>query len=98
MVARVAKAIGEALYGYCDPVDTPNTYSAATTAARAAIAEMRQPTDDMIAVGRDMEFERDNPTSEYEMIVSYRVDADATAIWQTMIDAALNAKNPPRQP
>jgi hypothetical protein len=40
-VERVARAIGDALYGYCDPLDTPNTWGVAMSIARAAIAAMK---------------------------------------------------------
>lgn len=35
---RVAKAIGDAVYGYVDPVDTPNTWATVLSAAHDALA------------------------------------------------------------
>lgn len=40
----VALRIGETLYGHCTPVDTPNTWAIAMTAAEAAIAAVRAAT------------------------------------------------------
>lgn len=83
MLQTVAKAIGDALYGYCDPVETPNTWADAICAARAAIESMREPNDQMIAtiVG----FEADEDSTTANLITSHT----GREVWRTMIDVAL---------
>lgn len=53
MIEHVARAIGESLYGLCDPRETPNTWAQAVSAARAAIEAMREPTEAMCQAGAD---------------------------------------------
>ena len=40
---RVAKAIGDAVYGYVDPIDTPNTWATALSAAHDALVAADAP-------------------------------------------------------
>lgn len=51
MTERVAKAIGDCLYGYVDPNDTPNIWASSVSAAEEALKAMREPTAAMLAVG-----------------------------------------------
>lgn len=80
MVERVAKAVGEVLYGAADPVDTPNNWARSMDAARAAITAMREPTEEMRQRGGSTlllhEYEPDGPEGSRD-------------VWQSMIDAAL---------
>lgn len=48
MIDKVAKAIGDNLYGYVDPKDTPNAWPASLEIARTAVEAMRKPTPGMI--------------------------------------------------
>lgn len=77
MLERVAKSIGDALYGYCDKKDTPNTWSLAMGAAIEAIKAMREPTEKMIKVG-----------AYYSTAQSGVYDCDD--VWKSMIDCITN--------
>lgn len=78
MVERVAKAIGEEVYGWVDPVETPNTWRSSVSLARTAIAAMRVPDPAMVEGG---------------YAASARCDCmrlhDFVEAWHAMIDAAL---------
>ena len=55
--------------------------------ARAAIAAMREPTQEMRLAGI-AEYARPDPTTEHESTLVFN------AIWRAMIDAAFNEKSP----
>ena len=48
MVAKVARAIGDHLYGYVDAADTPATWAKSIAVARLAIQALRDPTEPMM--------------------------------------------------
>ena len=80
MIDRVTKAIAEVYEGYADPVETPSNWARAKSAAEAAIAAMREPTGAMkLAAERFGDSEGFGSVDEWE----------AGAIWQDMINAAL---------
>lgn len=81
MLDRVAKAIGDHLYGYVDPKDTPNSWPKALGAARAAIEAMRDPTDAM----------KEAAYTHVEMDDRWMIedDKDWARSWKGAIDAAL---------
>jgi len=77
MVERVARAIRQECEG-CDPRDD----KAFESAARAAIAAMREPTERIVAQGgRFCGDERGNPD-----------ELQARHLWEIMIDAALEQR------
>lgn len=78
MIERVAKNIGDNLYGYCDKNDTPNTWETAVGLARSAIKAMREPTEEMIKAGELIGVE-----------YGYISDHDHKSIWQRQIDEIL---------
>ena len=86
-IDRVAKAIGDDLYGYCDPKDTPNTWQVAVGAARAAVAAMREPSDGMFMRGSNAE--PYNRKQNGRMRGRRIGDMPARDCWRLMIDAAL---------
>ena len=51
MVAKVARAIGDHLYGYVDATDTPASWAKSIAVARLAIQAMREPTEAMLEAG-----------------------------------------------
>lgn len=53
MIDKVAKAIGDNLYGYVNPKDTPNTWPASLEIARTAVEAMRKPTPGMVTAANN---------------------------------------------
>lgn len=82
MVERVARIIGDHYDGHADPVETPNNWTSAMQAARAAVEAMREPTeaqlDRFVSRALCVSVSGQGGWSKY-----------ARDQWQTMIDAAL---------
>lgn len=57
MLDRVTKAIGDTMFGYVDPKETPTTWGMAQSMAEVAIQAMEEPTEAMIAAGEAVECE-----------------------------------------
>lgn len=51
MLEKLAKALGERMYGYVDPHDTPSTWRASMDLAREALITIRVPTEEMAQAG-----------------------------------------------
>lgn len=51
MIDRVAKAIGDNIFGYVDRNETPNNWRGSVSFAISAIYAMREPTEDMLEAG-----------------------------------------------
>lgn len=82
MVERVARAIGEALFGYYEPLEDGDSSSSAQArlAARTAITAMREPTEGMVEASN----------REWDGRMSHR----SSGAWLAMIDAALADNTP----
>lgn len=90
MVAKVAKALGDHLYGYVDPTETPATWAMSIATARLAIAAMREPTEGMLEAGL-LDLCSELPNYEFSSEEKTRA---LVIILRAMIDAALgDAKN-----
>jgi hypothetical protein len=79
---QVARAIAEIYDGYADPVETPNNWARAISAARAAIESMLEPTRAMEDAGI-FAHGAVVPSCDCEVIVNPR------RIWAAMCDEAL---------
>jgi hypothetical protein len=77
MFDRMTRAAGDALYGYCDPNDTPNTWPQAAEAIRAALEAIREPDEFVVSEGDGMDD-------------GFDARASARAHWPAMIDAILS--------
>jgi hypothetical protein len=80
MEERVAKAIGDLIYGYVDQTDTPNNWANAVGMARAAFTEMRKPTEAMQLAGHNV---RNDPKT------GLPTHCGTDEIFTAMIEAAL---------
>lgn len=87
MVERVARIIWQAAV---DPDVGGATWRTYIPAARAAIAEMRETTEGMVAAGQQVRV-----AADFDLSGAYRlVGTVADDVWQAMIDAALAEQNP----
>lgn len=76
MRQRLARALGEALYGHCTAETTPNTWLTAMDLAEVALRTMREPTIEMA-------------NAPYRHLIP-KTDPPAWALaYRHMIDAAL---------
>lgn len=81
LLNRLARALGEELYGHCDPDGTPNTWRTAMSLARTALREMREPDEAMIDAASQVESKEDG----------YFIGRDeAMSAWKISIAVALN--------
>ena len=85
----MAKAIGDDVYGVCDPNDTPHTWGIALSAARAAIRAMREPTDEMMNRGTSTILieHMTRPTKAAGNFVQFPASTSHD-VWTAMITAA----------
>ena len=86
MVRRVSQAIERELNAMIEPGTTTTLWTLAEKAARAAIAEMRNPTEEMVdAPWRVNEVQIYEPTDLTQVLdcISFK------AVYQAMIDEAL---------
>lgn len=75
MIERVARAIGDSYDGDVNPVDTPNSWARALSAARAAIEAMREPTPQMRAAVREAGgFDAYTATDNTDAIIAALID------------------------
>lgn len=81
-VDQVAKALGDAQFGYVDPIDTPNTWAQSVSMAIEAIKAMRVPTEAMSKAGGEAH-------SGNEYFSPEEFSREAGAIYDKMIDEAL---------
>lgn len=66
MIERVARAIGSALYGECDPNTTPELWTQSVALARASVAAMREPTSAMLAAA---DISSDDATENWQRMI-----------------------------
>jgi len=98
MVERTAKAICETLFGFYDENDdSPSSpLGQSRLAARAAIAAMREPTEEMLAqvvTEPTHLYGQDGRGPKYEKSMKLAVQVDRMVVrqrWKDMIDAALS--------
>lgn len=84
MIERMARSIGDVVYGYVDQDDTATTWLSSLSAARAALQVLKEPTEAMVDVsyGTVGEIYSDGVTKAY----------GCSAVFIAMIDAALQEK------
>lgn len=81
MIERVAKAIDVVIYGPAESND--ETWKQWVEEAKAAIAAMREPTEEMSTVGALTQ------NGDPQPIQNYITVGEAKAMYRSMIDAAL---------
>jgi hypothetical protein len=95
MVERVARAMARHNYPGGTATDIDEMWEGWAGEARAAVAEMREPTQQMVEAAKPLPvhlIEQRKDTPGYEMQMRAAAQADQMAAWsdwQTMIDAAL---------
>lgn len=77
---RAARAVGEAVYGYADPADTPDNWARSLEAVRTVVTAMREPSEVMAAEGGHQGVWGEGYPDER---------GNARGVWQAMIDAML---------